>query len=179
MGLLVLVLLVILGYEHILPEPAVMVQEAMESGAASSAPQSNRIEVSVDRVIDGDTFVAKKADGQLIKVRLLGIDTPETKHPKKDPECFGVEASAFLSTVLTNVTVSLETDATQDRVDRYNRMLAYVFLKDGTNVNEDILRQGYGREYTYNTAYEYQGIFKEAEQEAKDARRGVWSDVCM
>lgn len=125
----------------------------------------------VERVIDGDTFVLSSGD----KVRLIGVDTPETVHPSKPVEYFGREASDFLKRTLTDQSVFLEYD--WQRVDKYGRLLAYVYLLDGTFVNAEIIRQGYGHAYTkYPFRQDYMDQFRQLEVEARESHRGLWSD---
>jgi len=132
----------------------------------------------VTKVIDGDT-IAIDMNGARTTVRLIGIDTPETVHPTKPVACFGNEASAEALRLMQDRVVRLETDSTQGTSDRYGRRLAYVFLEDATNVNEHLLRSGYAYEYTYGDDYAYKATFKEAMQDAKTHKRGLWGDgVC-
>lgn len=97
------------------------------------------------RVVDGDTIVVDM-DGKQEKVRLIGVDTPETVHPEKPVEYFGKEASEFTKRMAEGKKVRLEYDW-QDR-DKYGRVLAYVYLEDGTFLNAEIVRQGFGFAYT-------------------------------
>ena len=96
----------------------------------------------VERVVDGDTIIVQGVG----RVRLIGVDTPETVHPRRPVECFGKEASAFTKRLLHGQRVRLEYD--QERTDRYGRTLAYVYLSSGTFANAEIIRQGYGHAYT-------------------------------
>jgi micrococcal nuclease len=130
---------------------------------------------TVVRVIDGDTLVIQGVDQKDVRVRLLGIDTPESVHPTKPVECFGKEASQFLKEMVEGKRVRLLSDVSQDATDRYGRVLAYVFLEDGTHVNEQLLQQGYAYEYMYRDAYTYRDVFVEAERDAKDVGRGLWA----
>src|SRR5207247_153882 len=101
----------------------------------------------VERVVDGGTLLLQSGE----RVRLIGVDTPEIKHPKKPVEYFGKEASAFTRRVVEEKRVRLEFDqanAARGHKDRYGRTLAYVFLEDGTLLNADIIKQGYGHAYT-------------------------------
>ena len=133
---------------------------------------------SVIKVVDGDTL-AIEMNGQTQTIRLIGIDTPETVHPSKPVECFGVEASSYAKEVLAGTQVSIETDTTQDTYDKYGRLLAYVILEDGTNFNKLMIEEGYGYEYTYSLPYKYQNEFKLAQQRAQANKRGLWADgVC-
>ncbi len=128
----------------------------------------------VARVVDGDT-VRVILDGQEIVTRLIGIDTPETKAPNKPVECFGPEASDFATQTLRGQTVYLEYDPSQDRLDRYDRHLVYLWLSDGRNFNELMIANGFAFEYTYNKPYLYVDTFRAAQTEARTNQRGLWS----
>jgi micrococcal nuclease len=98
---------------------------------------------TVTRVIDGDTVVVEGVG----TVRLIGVDTPETVDPQRPVEYFGTEASDFARHLATGKRVRLEFD--QDRMDRYGRTLAYVYLQpENLLLNAEIIRQGYGFAYT-------------------------------
>jgi micrococcal nuclease len=86
-------------------------------------------------VVDGDTI---DVDG--IRVRLIGINTPETKDPNKSVECYGPEATAQMQKLVSNQRVCLLADTISDDVDIYGRKLRYVLLSDGTNVNAEMLK---------------------------------------
>jgi len=132
----------------------------------------------VSRVVDGDT-ISIDINGETKKARLIGVDTPETVHPTKLVECFGKEASQKNKEILEGKAVKIEYDESQEITDKYDRTLVYVFLEDGTNFNEYLIRNGYAYEYTYNEPYKYQQIFKEAEIDAKENLRGLWANgVC-
>lgn len=119
------------------------------------------------RVIDGDTI---ELDGKE-KVRLIGVDTPETVDPRRPVGYFGREASAFTRSLVEKRRVRLEYD--QTRTDRFGRTLAYVYREDGLFVNLEIIRQGYGFAYTKYPFREMER-FRSAEREARTARRGQW-----
>ena len=93
-------------------------------------------------VVDGDTLLLTSGG----TVRSIGVDTPETKHPEKPVEYFAEEAYRFNKKMVEGKEVRLEFD--QTRRDRYGRILAYVCLMDGTFLNAEIIRQGYGFAYT-------------------------------
>lgn len=129
----------------------------------------------VAKVIDGDTVDVQLPDG-VARVRLLGVDTPETKDPRKPVQCFGAEASSYSKHLLTSRQVRLEQDADGRDTDKYGRLLRYVFLTDGTFVNQTLVADGYAHEYTFqNQAYQHQAEFKQAETAARAAGRGLWS----
>ncbi len=125
-------------------------------------------------VVDGDTLTVRRA-GAVVTVRLLGVDTPETVHPDEPLQCYGPEAAARAAELLTGQRVWLEPDPSQDRVDRYGRELAYVWLPGDHLVNLQLLTGGYAREYTDNLPYAHQAAFRAAEADATAAQRGLWS----
>lgn len=129
----------------------------------------------VVKVIDGDTITVEKS-GANETLRLIGINTPETVDPRKPVECFGQEASNKAKELLSDKQVRLEADPSQGERDKYGRLLRYVFLADGTFYNKVMIQQGYAYEYTYDLPYKYQAGFKQAEQESRDAKRGLWAD---
>lgn len=133
--------------------------------AAAAAPGQ-----LVERVVDGDTIIVEDVG----RVRLIGVDTPETVHPNRPVEFFGKEASAFTKRLLEGKQVRLEYD--QERQDRYGRTLAYVYLADGTFVNAEIIRRGYGHAYT-RFPFRHMEAFRQFEREARDNRRGLWGEV--
>lgn len=133
---------------------------------------------SVVKVVDGDT-VDVDIEGKVERLRLIGINTPETVDPRKPVECFGREASAKAKEWLEGREVSLEPDPSQAERDKYGRLLRYLKTKDGLFYNLEIIRQGYAYEYTYDVPYKYQQEFKTAQAEARAAGRGLWADgVC-
>ena len=128
----------------------------------------------VTRVVDGDTVKVRRGSA-VLTVRLVGVDTPETKDPHRPVQCFGVEASARANTLLRGRQVWLEYDPSQGRHDRYGRDLAYVWVGATRTVNEELIREGYGREYTYDRPYRYRALFQAAERSARSAGRGLWA----
>ena len=133
--------------------------------AAAAAPGQ-----FVERVVDGDTIIVEGVG----RVRLIGVDTPETVHPNRPVELFGRAATAYLKGLLEGRKVRLEYD--QEQTDRYGRTLAYVYLEDGTFANSEIIRQGYGHAYT-RFPFRHMERFRELEQDARDSRRGLWGEI--
>ncbi len=125
----------------------------------------------VERVVDGDTIIVQGVG----RVRLIGVDTPETVDPRRPVECFGKEASAFTKRLLEGQRARLEYD--RDRTDRYGRTLAYVYLPNGTFANAEIVRQGYGHAYT-RFPFRYLDEFRQYEREARQGERGLWGAKC-
>lgn len=131
----------------------------------------------VTTVVDGDTIKVARGSERLT-VRLIGVDTPELNDPRTEVECYAREASTELKSLLTNQTVWLEQDDTQDQVDRYGRTLAYVYLQKDNQVvlvNQYLIEQGFAFEYTYRVPYLKQSEFKQAEAVARMSGRGLWN----
>ncbi|WP_258794788.1 thermonuclease family protein [Tsukamurella tyrosinosolvens] len=108
-------------------------------------------------------------------VRLLGIDTPEVKDPRKPVQCFGTEASAEARRLLTGQRVYLESDASQDQSDKYGRSLRYVWTTDHRLINLHLIEQGFAHEYSYGAPYKYLAAFRAAQGVAREQGRGLWS----
>lgn len=108
-----------------------------------------------------------------IRVRLLGIDTPETVHPSKPVEAFGLQASGFTKSLLMGKGVELQFDS--ELFDKYERLLAYVFLEDGTLAQAALLRHGLAYAYL-RFPFARRDEFLAYEREAKEAKLGIWSD---
>ena len=125
----------------------------------------------VSRVIDGDTFVLENGE----RVRLIGVDTPETVHPSKPVGYFGKEASAFTKNIIEGKRVRLEYDV--QKQDRYGRLLAYVYLPDGTFVNAELVKQGYAQVSTYPPNVKYVDLFTRLQREAREQNRGLWAQT--
>jgi micrococcal nuclease len=128
---------------------------------------------AVVRVVDGDTIIVRTPSGDE-RVRMIGIDTPESVAPDRPVECFGPEASAETTRLLDGADVYLELDPSQGERDRYDRVLAYVWRGDRL-VNLDLLASGYAYEYTYDDSYAYQREFQDAERQARATQEGLWA----
>lgn len=131
------------------------------------------------RVVDGDTIDIRDEVRGRLRVRILGIDTPETKKPNSPVECWGPEATEFATSNMLGRRVALVTDPTQDRTDRYGRTLAYLVRADGWDYSVEAARAGAARSYVYGgrPVSRYDAIVA-AEREARDARRGLWGPPC-
>lgn len=169
-------------------QPPYNVQQGLlgrELGAAAPAPPAapstsaanipaGSAQATVTRVVDGDT-IRVNLDGQEVTIRMIGLDTPETKDPRKPVQCFGQEASNRAVQLLNGATVYLEVDPTQGTYDAYQRLLSYVWLSDGRLFNQLMIDEGYAFEYTYNKPYKYQASFKNSQRTAREQQRGLWS----
>jgi len=152
--------------ETALPDETPSTSAAPEiAGAATDNVDSG---ILVTKVIDGDTIALETGE----VVRYIGIDTPETKHPTKGVECFGQEAAAQNNALVAGKRVRLEKDVSN--TDRYGRLLRYVYV-DGIFVNDYLVRQGFAYSYTYPPDVAHQEQFAQAEREARDNKRGLWT----
>ena len=134
---------------------------------------------TVLKVVDGDTIDIRDDNRGRLRVRVLGIDTPETKKPGYSVGCWGPEASEFAQSTLLGQRVALVADPTQDRTDRYGRTLAYLVRADGWDYSVEAARAGAAKPYVYAgvpvTRYD---AIEAAQREAQDARRGLWGPPC-
>jgi micrococcal nuclease len=124
---------------------------------------------TVIRIIDGDTILLDADE----RVRLIGIDTPESVDPRRPVQYFGEEASGFVRQLLSGHAVRLEYD--QTRTDAYGRTLAYVYRDDGIFVNAEIIKRGFGFAFT-RFPFRYSQEFRQYEQQARDAETGLWAN---
>lgn len=122
----------------------------------------------VARVIDGDTLVLENGE----TVRLIGVDAPEIGKNGRPGQPYSEQAKAFVRRLAEGKAVRLERDA-QER-DRYGRLLAYVYLPDGTMLNERLLAEGYALKMTIPPNVRYAERLMAAERRARDEGRGLW-----
>jgi endonuclease YncB( thermonuclease family) len=184
-------------------------------GGGESAPtptnpkpkkRAQRIEGRITRVVDGDTIKVRAFDAKRdsYTVRLIGIDTPETKRPGVGIECGGPQASSFMNELAytdpfidpatqtgpevlyydpgtgernkSGRRVTLTTDPGQDTFDRYGRLLAYVATKAGKSLQLEMLRAGWATVYVYGgTPFRRVTSYRDAQRRAKNNAVGVWS----
>ena len=151
---------------------------ACTSGTASltadTAPGAVQANATVVALTDGDT-ISVRVDGKREKVRLIGIDTPETKKPDTPVQCFGPEASAYTASLVpVGTRVRLERDA--EARDKYGRLLAYVYrANDGLFVNIDIIRHGFARQLSIAPNTTHEPDFTGAVRAAQRERIGLWA----
>ncbi|MDP2648723.1 MAG: thermonuclease family protein [Patescibacteria group bacterium] len=152
--------------------------------AATATPTTNVAPAPdiyhVEKVVDGDT-IDVLIHGESVRLRLVGMDTPEVVDPRKVVQCFGKEASAEGHRLLEEQWVRLEYDSVSGTYDKYGRTLAYVFREsDGLFYNEYMIARGFAHEYTYGgQRYKYRDDFKAAQKAAEEQRLGFWSlDAC-
>ena len=127
----------------------------------------------VVKVVDGDT-IHVQVGGAREKVRYIGVDTPETKHPSKGVECFGQKASDFNARLVADEQVRLVRDV--EERDRYGRLLAYVYrVRDGLFVNAELARRGYAHPLSIPPDVRYAERFEQLAREAREHDRGLWA----
>ena len=156
---------------------------AFLAGSLASSASAVTLIGTVSDVVDGDT-IKVVSRGFETPVRLIGIDTPETRHPNKPVQCFGPAASARAKRLLpTGQKVTLVTDPSQDTRDRYGRLLAYVYRpgKSGArgSVNFALVGTGYAKVYVYGSVrFKHADAFFRAQHRARKAKRGLWGSPC-
>ncbi len=180
-----IVAVILLGLANIgLDIPRSTVEEVVDGQFTTAAESNENKEESFEAdaegnrvvfIVDGDTLVVETPAGEE-KIRLIGIDTPETANSPQGEECYGAEASAFARGLLTGKKVVLSLDETQGERDRYERLLAYVEMDDGRDIGEVLIREGYAFEYTYNKPYKNQVLYQAAEAAAKKSEAGLWKE---
>jgi endonuclease YncB( thermonuclease family) len=182
--LVLLLVLLVGGCEHLFGDaggggaggagraPADLATTPAERAAWPDPPQ-DAVAVKVQRVVDGDTFVAV-VRGRRERIRVIGVDTPESVDPNRPGEPYGTEASDFAKHYLDGETVRLAGDA--EPRDRYGRMLAYVWLRDGTFWNALLVAEGYAQQLTIPPNVTYAPLFRRLVAEARRNDRGLWAE---
>ena len=129
---------------------------------------------TVSRFVDGDTVVVKM-NGSEQKIRMIGVDTPETHKPNTPVQCYGPAAAAYTKAKLTGQSFRLVSDSLSTNYDRYGRLLRYIYLTDGTNFNQSLVANGYGFYYPY-FPFEKSQDFAAAQATAKAGNKGLWAN---
>jgi micrococcal nuclease len=154
--------------------PVVSDEDVIVDDAEETLDNTN---ATVAHVVDGDTLDAKIDGLGTVRIRMLGVDTPEVVDPRKPVQCFGEDASSFSKkTLAVDSRIRLAADPQADERDMYGRLLRNVYLADGTDYNALLVEQGYARAYTYfplTPARKVQMI--QLQREAKEAGRGLWA----
>ena len=127
----------------------------------------------VKKIVDGDTFWADDGTPKGIKVRLIGIDAPESRKSfKKEVGVYGKESKAYLTKLLKGKKVKLVYDI--DPLDQFGRTLAYAYLEDGTFVNADLIKNGYAIILTVPPNIKFADHFYRLQQKARESKKGLW-----
>lgn len=162
---ILLILLISAGVLENRDEAWVLVEHWLEADGSRSTEAPGA--VIVIRVVDGDTFVLSSGE----RVRLIGIDTPESVKPGTPVECFGREASEHLKQLIEGKPVRLERDVSD--TDRYGRLLRYAYMGDEL-INERLARQGYATAASYPPDVREQERLRQAERLAREEGIGLW-----
>lgn len=159
------------------PVQTVVVERAVEQPTSATSSVRVATNALVTRVVDGDTIdVRIDGGGEIEKVRLLGINTPESVDPRRPVQCFGKEASAFAKQLMEGKRVALKEDVQADNRDKYGRLLRNILLEDGTDVNALLIKEGYAYAYvSFPLNKQRKAEMRRLEQEARTAKRGLWS----
>ena len=165
------------GWRHLRPLTAAMALAVLalaSCGTESTADTSTSATAEVVEVIDGDTVVLS-FDGREESVRLIGVDTPETRHPARPVECFGPEATTFARSLMPEGSlVRVERDI--EHRDDYGRLLGYVYrLSDDVFVNYELVRQGFAVPLSINPNTTHATLFVDAAHAAQQSGSGLWT----
>lgn len=139
---------------------------------AQSGKTSQPGEYSINHFIDGDT-ISVNMNGRAQSVRFIGVDTPETHKPNTPVQCYGELAAAYTKRMIGSGRVRLVADRESDDRDMYGRLVRYVYLPDGRNLNELLVQNGYGFAYTYYP-FTQSAQFEADQQAAKATGKGLW-----
>lgn len=168
-GVIVFVLYVVSNNTKITQEESSALQK--DSSIASTTHSTSFIsEARVTKVVDGDTVVLE--DGT--RVRVVGIDTPETVDPRKAVQCFGKEASNRMKEIVAGKNIIFTKSVIGDSIDKYGRRLYYLSL-DNVDIGAKMIEDGYAYAYT-SYPHDRTDAYKLLQQKAKVAKRGLWSD---
>lgn len=131
--------------------------------------------VKFKECVDGDT-IKITINNETKTVRLLAVDTPESVHPTKDVEYYGQEASDYTCNLVKNASnIELEYDENSAKEDKYNRLLAWVFV-DGTLLQEKLIENGYAQVAYLYKDYKYTSILQAKQEKAQESNSGIWNE---
>lgn len=121
--------------------------------------------------VDGDTIMVDM-NGKTETIRFIGVDTPETHKPNTPVQCYGPEASEYTKNRIGTTRVRLVSDSLTTNRDRYDRLLRYVVLEDGTYLNLELIENGYG--FAYDFPFAKSQLYHDAQAAAQKAKSGLW-----
>lgn len=152
---------------------------AVDPGAVESpAIPGDAFSARIDRVVDGDTFLATTAGSQAVRVRIIGVDTPETVKPGTPVRCYGPQASAFTKHLLPPGTVVRADHEPGGDTDKFGRQLWDVWLPDGRFLESVLTAAGTARAYPYPPQTEYAELLGRLADAARQVHRGLWGPPC-
>lgn len=151
-------------------------QQGWFASAATNVVANQPGQYRVVGFSDGDTITVDMNGAKEI-IRFIGVDTPETHDPRKAMQCYGPAASAFTKNSLSaaGLKVRLAADSQSTNRDRYNRLLRYVYLPDGTLFNQKLIHDGYGFYYPY-FPFDKSADFATAQKQAQNEHKGLWGN---
>ena len=152
----------------------VATQSGWLKSTAKTVQQSDPGLYTINHYVDGDT-IAVNMNGSVETVRFIGVDTPETHKPNTPVQCYGPEAAAYTKAQISKFgKVRLQADPLDTNRDRYNRLLRYVYLPDGTLQDEQLIQKGYGFAYL-SFPFSKKAQFAVDQTAAQAAKLGLWS----
>jgi len=129
----------------------------------------------VTRIVDGDTFWIDDGSPKGLKIRLIGIDAPESRNSgQKMKGFYGEESTELITSLIGSRKVRLEYDVT--RYDQYGRTLAYVYLDNGTFVNAEMVKNGFATVMTFPPNVRYVDTFVDLARKARKQNKGLWKN---
>lgn len=128
---------------------------------------------AVSQFVDGDT-IRVNMNGTTETIRFIGMDTPETHKPNTPVQCYGPDAAAYTKSRIGAQRVRLVSDSLTTNRDRYDRLLRYILLEDGTNLNKELVSKGYA--FAYSFPFSKSDEFFTAMDQAKAAKAGLWGN---
>lgn len=172
-----LIALVFVYFDHSGFGPPATAPKTESAVRVSDFEKYNGKTFTVVYVVDGDTLDLGVSDNNKARtrIRLWGVDTPETKDPRYAIGYFGPEASEWTKKTTLGKNVQIFLDA-KDTRDRYKRLLVYIKLDDGRFLNEALLSEGYAyadRRFKHN----YYNKYLQLESSARRGKKGLWENV--
>lgn len=154
--------------------PLLIILFSCTSARYERSQQIKQVFFNVTKIVDGDTFWVDDGSAKGLKIRLIGIDAPETRARFGKPAGFyGQESKDFLTLLIKEKQVALVSDL--DSLDRYGRTLSYAYLKEGTFINAEMIINGYAVIMTIPPNVKYADHFYELQKEARQNRKGIWA----
>jgi len=154
----------------------VLTQSGWLNGASKTLQQAQPGLYTINHYVDGDT-IAVNMNGSVETIRFIGVDTPETHKPNTPVQCYGPEAAAYTKQQISKFgKVRLQADPLDTNRDVYGRLLRYVYLPDGTLLDEQLIKTGHGFAYL-DFPFSKKAQFAADGQAAMDAKVGLWA-VC-
>ena len=150
---------------------------AVERSVLARSPSAGALSAVIVRVVDGDTVIGRLPGQAAVRVRIIGVDTPETVKPDTPVACFGPVASAYTKHLLTGLTVRVGYEP-GGTTDRYGRQLWDVWLSDGRFLAGLLVAEGLGRAYPFAPQTRYAALLHALQTEAQAAHRGLWGSPC-